>query len=227
MITLPTPTAAVDPSYAQPDRPGTSATDTPQQPRVGIDRVTIVALTGRAGAGKDTVAHHLVRRYDFAPAAFADPLRAMLCALLVDVGIDYEHATHRANKEDPLPVLGVSWRRLIQTLGTEWGRAIEPDLWVRLLLHRVGLPEYPVHDRIVVTDVRYPNEAAALTTLGARIVGIRRGVARAVAPHSSEAHIDGLAATWIDNDGTLDQLVTRVDGWCMTHGITPREIGGA
>lgn len=175
----------------------------------------LIGLTGLAGTGKDTVADRLCSAHGFERHAFAEPLRDMLTALLTGAGIDYAHLFERHLKEQPVPHIGISGRRLMQTLGTEWGRTLDPDLWVRTAAITLGLHDMPnstpIHDRIVITDVRFPNEAAWIESLGGRVVRVTRP-APEVAAHVSEQHINQLPCTLaIDNTGTLADLHEQVD----------------
>lgn len=178
--------------------------------------VLIIGITGQAGAGKDTVADHLCSRHRFERDAFAEPLRDMLTAFLVSAGIDYDHLFDRKLKEQPLPHFGVSPRVLLQTLGTEWGRERStcPDIWIKHAALRLGLHDLPrsspIHDRIVLTDVRHLDEATWLRSHGARIVRITRHGSPSVAHHSSETQ-PIRADHVIRNDGTVDELHQAID----------------
>lgn len=182
----------------------------------------LLGLAGRSGSGKDTAAQHLVQHYGFVQVAFADPIRDALEAWLDERGEDYAHLHEPRLK--PLPIKacnGRSARQLMQTLG-DWGRAQHPLWWVQQLAHRIGLanPDHlaPVHDRIVVSDVRYPNEAAWLRQLGGHVLRVHRAAADSGAwtmrrtHHSSE---EGLHAGWvhheIDNHGSLAALHDALD----------------
>lgn len=166
--------------------------------------LTIIGLCGRAGSGKDRAAEYLCEHYGFVRAAFADSLKRMLEPLLVAADEDYAALYEPALKAVPLPGLhGLSARQLMQTLG-DWGRAQHPDFWVQLAMARLGLsPDVahaqPVHDRIVVTDVRFPNEAAALLQCGAHLVRVEREQAEPLAGplHASELHVSALPATHV------------------------------
>jgi hypothetical protein len=175
----------------------------------------IIGLTGLAGAGKDTVADRLCGSHGFERHAFAEPIRDMLTALLTGAGIDYAHLFERDLKELPVPGIGISGRRMMQTLGTEWGRSLDTELWVRVAAVTLGLDDLPntspVHDRIVLTDVRFPNEAEWIRSLGGYIWRVVRP-APAVAEHVSEQHINQLPCDLsIDNSGTLEDLHDEVD----------------
>lgn len=114
----------------------------------------IIGLAGKARHGKDTVADYLVQHHGFVRLAYADAIRDMLeCGL----GIEPRYLT--TDKEAFIPWLGVTGRHLMQTLGTEWGRShVRPDLW-RLLLARKIDALADDADRIVISDVRFRNEA--------------------------------------------------------------------
>lgn len=157
--------------------------------------VTLIGLTGHAGSGKDTAAAYLVQRHGFVQASFADPIRSMVQLFLEEAGLDHAWATERAMKERTIPSLGVSARGLMQTIGTEVGRALHADLWVRHLELRLGLATaQPVHDRIVISDVRFENEAAWVQQWGGKIIRLHRRQAGAVRSHASEAEILALPA---------------------------------
>jgi hypothetical protein len=156
----------------------------------------LVGITGRAGVGKDTLAGFLGYPTDH----FAATLKAMLAA----AGLP-EPATREA-KEAIIPGLGFSWRQAAQTLGTEWGRALNPDLWVLLLARRCGASGRPV---VTITDVRFENEAALIRKHGilCHVDGRETTVQGATADHASEAGVRREGGDYcIINAGTLPDL---------------------
>lgn len=169
----------------------------------------IVAFTGPAGAGKSTAAAGLMFRGGFRRYRFADPLKEMCRTLLREVGCTIptvERMIEGDLKERPIEILsGVTPRRLMQTLGTEWGReTVAPDFWADVWRMRaIGALE--VGDRIVVDDCRFENEAAVIRALGGVVIGItRRDPARQAGAHASEA---GVAPDLsVANDGTRAAL---------------------
>lgn len=86
--------------------------------------------------GKSTVAAMLLDMADDGiELPFAGPLKSMVrrfldAACISDAQCDlYESRA----KELVIPEIGVSYRHLCQTLGTEWGRAcISPDIWIKV-----------------------------------------------------------------------------------------------
>ena len=166
-------------------------------------------LTGRANAGKSTVAHMLAE-YGFHQESLADPILNMLSALLAHANASPAWATERSLKEQPT-TLGFSYRHLAQTLGTEWGRGLAPDFWLRVLQQRLDSPELR-DDNVVIPDVRFPNEAEFITARGGVVVRVLRDQAYQVRPHASEIHTDHLPVTTeLLNFGSRATLADQVD----------------
>jgi len=180
----------------------------------------LIALTGKAGVGKDTVGAILHRHHGFSTQSFAGPLKAALADLLEVPRSLFEN---REWKEAPLPDLGVSPRRLAQTLGTEWGREmIHPDLWVKLAARRwesykaraefaskqLG-PNFP---GLVFTDCRFDNEADWVRSEGGIVIHVKRINVAEVEAHKSEAGVFRAPRDHvIINDGTIEDLKSEVN----------------
>lgn len=146
----------------------------------------IIGFCGYAGAGKDTAAE-AIRNWARSGAvqrfSFAAPMRDMLSAL----GVPEAYMNDRALKEQPVPGLGRSYRQLAQTLGTEWGRVCHgEDFWVKTLAAKI---ERSRADLVLITDVRFPNEAAWLKEVGGVLIRVNRPGVVPVHPHESERHV--------------------------------------
>jgi len=168
----------------------------------------LIGLTGRAQSGKDSVADYLEVQHGFIGMAFADPIKN---ALDVMFGEDVDDGR---DKEAVIDWIGKSSRELMQTLGTEWGRQmIHHDLWVRCL-ERALAENLDTNDPhpIVITDVRFENEARWIRERGGKIWLIRRPDAAPARPHPSEDGIpEHLLNGIINNVGTLAELHTKVN----------------
>jgi hypothetical protein len=169
----------------------------------------LIGLCGAAGAGKNTVADFLADSSGgpFVQIAFADPLYECVSTI---TGLSVSRLKDRDVKETVIPWLGKSPRQLLQTLGTEWGRGtVHTEIWIRIAMERAG--QHLDFNSVVITDVRFDNEAQAIVDAGGEVWRVTRPGWRclvdAVAAHSSEAGVsDHLIARTIDNSGSLDDL---------------------
>lgn len=176
----------------------------------------LIGLVGRAGTGKDTVRGILERDFGYTGFAFADPIRAMLETLLENMGESTRYMTDRRLKETPIPGLDVSYRHLAQTLGTEWGRAVCPGLWLRIAKASMAnlYSESLRHEQFVVSDVRFVDEAAWIREQGGQIWRIARPSALPVLDHLSEREQDSITHDrLIENTGTVEDL------WCVVSSL--------
>lgn len=169
----------------------------------------LIALCGRAGAGKDTAASLLIDTViaDYPKDAvvitgFALRLKE---ALRVMLDIDFHHMD-REEKERPLDWLGKSPRELMQTLGTEWGRGIHPDLWVLLMEREIFDHPQRGSQVVILTDCRFPNEISWVKRKGGAVWWIERDGIAPVKSHSSEASIGPQ-----DCDRTIPNFGTKAD----------------
>lgn len=148
----------------------------------------IIGLTGYKRAGKDTVADYLVDLHGFTKLSMAAPLKRMIRSLnpllgggtrLMDIWDDTE--TVQKNEEwIKGSIYADEYRRLLQLLGTDCVRTIDPDFWVRAMVKEI---EESGADRVVISDVRFPNE-------GELIWNPQRFQLRKVSPSSLLLQVD-------------------------------------
>lgn len=176
----------------------------------------IVAFCGAAGAGKDEAARALVGA-GYTRMAFAAPMRKAVLSLDPFVGFDPK--LQRSVRLSEL-VEREGWdgakrncpevRRLMQRFGTEAGRDIHgEDCWVKALFSEWFDEGEP---RLVISDLRFKNEADAVRGVSGIIVRIERpGLDALPGGHASEAGIpDDLVDYVIFNDGTIAELHRNV-----------------
>lgn len=122
-------------------------------------RPKIICISGKAGAGKDTVgkclAEHLNERGRVRIMHYADLLK-FICRTYLDWnGEKDEHG-----------------RRLLQVIGTNGFRVNKPDYWVDFL---VSVVFYIGNnwDYVVIPDARFPNEISRWGDFGYRVAHVR------------------------------------------------------
>ena len=123
-------------------------------------------------------------------------------------------------------MLGVSFRRGAQILGTDLVRKQlggasgllpelgEKGLWIQHMERAVADARCKGR-RVVVTDVRFPDEAAAIVALGGKLIRITRSRDQLSADaHSSEKNVENITNHFpllqIENNGGCDELGARV-----------------
>jgi hypothetical protein len=168
----------------------------------------IIGLSGYAQSGKDTVAELLCLNYKYHRRAFADPMRDAIYTLnpivfnlnsrVADLVDEYGWDVAKANPEV---------RRLLQVFGTDVGRKMfNENFWVDIAL--AGLND---KHRVVLSDVRFPNEAEAIKNLGGQVWRINRHNHAPVNGHKSEHAMDNYMFKHVlYNDGTIDDLADEV-----------------
>lgn len=118
---------------------------------------TLVGLLGPAGAGKSTVADHLVERYGAARYSLAAPLKTIAQLAL---GFSQQQLYGPQDVKEAIdPRYGFSCRWFLQRLGTEGFRHVLTDrVWINHLLRTVNAAD--AAELAVVDDVRFANESA-------------------------------------------------------------------
>jgi hypothetical protein len=191
----------------------------------------LIGLIGKKRVGKDTFAAVLVEEFGFTRVAFADPLKEM--ALTIDPLIP-PTGTRRLSEQvgtygwEHIKDVHPEARRFLQRLG-DGVRQFDPDFWLRAGMdaaesQREGYSLHPVirqalvdsgndapADRdprpVVITDVRYPNEADAIRAAGGALIRIVRPGADDGDTHASETALDDYADDiTIVNQFDLDTL---------------------
>lgn len=166
----------------------------------------LIGITGKSGSGKDEIARYIKHGFAFNHLTFAKPIKDMVAAIY---GLDVDTLEATGFKEKPIPGIGKSLRELYQTLGTDWGRnMIDRDIWVRHMAKRLqGLPRSDV----VISDVRFDNEALFIRANGGVIIHVTREAAKRVRDHASENGINRQHADIvIVNDSTIEALYNKI-----------------
>lgn len=175
----------------------------------------LIGLCGPAGSGKDTAAGIIRGTMGWRTLSFAEPLYAALSTML---SIPVDDLCDRSKKEAPIEWLGASPRRLLQTLGTEWGRnTIRNDIWITIARRQIEQLAADGVPGCVFSDVRFDNEAEMIRSMGGEVWRIVRNAEQlldqAAGRHVSEQGVsDDLVDAGIYNTGDLPYLARQIEG---------------
>ena len=168
----------------------------------------IIGLTGYAQSGKDTVANILVEQYGYTRVAFADKIRDFLYEVNPMVG-----CSPSGYLKDLVDLIG--WdaakqepqvRRLLQDLGVGARKVFGEDFWIKQ-----ALVSTLKHQKLVVTDVRFTNEAGMIKHFEGQVWRIKRNNVSAVNSHVSEHEMDGYPVDQIfTNNGSIEDLAALI-----------------
>lgn len=197
----------------------------------------LIGVAGRKRSGKDSVGK-ILEELGTRRAAFADPLKRAAMDIY-GLSLAQTYGTE-AQKEQVDTRYGKSARQILQLLGTEVGRHVYVDTWVRAVFeidirlyeqHRL-VPVYNTSLKLwrfeeepsspparvvrapdwVITDARYQNEVDEIHRRGGVVLRVTRPSIAGMDTHSSETTVDALHGVDVEilNDGTLEDLRTRV-----------------
>ena len=196
-----------------------------------------IAFAGPRGTGKTTLALHLARNYEFARRSLASPLKQIISGLPRDAQERHRYLMEWAEELYPDAPLAIRAKfatqaaalfrqepdpgRRAQQLGTDIGRALDSQVWIRYFLRHL-----PAGD-VVCDDVRFEDEAEALREAGFIMIRLRapaealasrlasRAGERRDPGHPSEHGLEGLPddywdAAW-DTSEPLETTLSRLD----------------
>lgn len=167
----------------------------------------IIGFTGQAGAGKDTCADIIMNTFESVELlSITEPLKKS-CQILFNLTNEQLHDT--IIKETVDPRWNKSPRELFQWLGTDIIRnTFDPDFFVKNVEQRIM---NSTNEYIVISDIRFNNEAKMIKSLGGKIIKIDRKDYSINSTHESENGIDhSLIDVYIANDSSILQLEKRL-----------------
>ncbi len=181
----------------------------------------ILGLAGKAGAGKDHTFKFMVDAHlgiignpqIVVRVAYADGVREEIEDTL---GADIESLWQKPYPDEI--------RRLLQWWGTEYRRAEDPDYWSKKgIAQAVSLAASPNVHLVVITDVRFANEADVIHEAGGLVYEVRapsdvrreRLGGQLPPAHASEEidfEVDGVI--WNERDGRPPRVPGALLSWC-------------
>jgi len=182
----------------------------------------IIGFTGKLRSGKSTAAQLLYDAWPYAKAykySFAEPLKQAVGAAF---DLDDDQLHDEKMKEQIDDRYGVTPRKMLQKIGTEWFRdRLQQDvgvqfrypggLWINRFFQFVE--EHPRASLIIIDDVRFPDEAEAIRACNGvliRIEGPEDQDGAAVPSHASEKGDFPVNATLVNEKTSKLRLLSDV-----------------
>lgn len=179
--------------------------------------MSIISITGKIGSGKDAIADIIMQYtpyHDWEVKKFAGKLKDIASIISGVPKINFEDQEFK--KQDMGPEWGMTYRDLLQKLGTEAMRnGLHENVWVNALFadYHFNIEEDGQMPNWLITDTRFPNELEAVKThKGITIKVIRDSGNTIGTTHASETALDDYTE-WdyiVDNNGSFEELKTQV-----------------
>ena len=189
----------------------------------------IIAICGAKRSGKDVLADHLVKKYNYERLAFADPLKLAVKSLFNfdddQVGIGEDEGTDKKDLIDER--WGITPRAALQFFGTEVMQEkiqellpnIKRNFFANTLKSRIENAEEG--KKFVISDLRFIHEYYMLATLS-NIANKDKMIVRVIRPSNNrtkeqEPHISEVEYTNIPydiimiNNGSIDEYISRFE----------------
>jgi uridine kinase len=177
----------------------------------------LIGIAGQKYNGKDTIADYLVSTYGFIKISFADKLKEM-CKVLFNFT---DEQLYGSQKETIDNYWNIAPRDVFQYFGTDIMRndikkilpSIENDFWIKCTFKQIdNFIKENNNCKIVIADVRFPNEVNAIKSYNGHIIRVIRPSIQNDDFHESESQIPFLNVDYeIINDNNINELYKKID----------------
>lgn len=179
----------------------------------------IVGISGKKHSGKSYVAEYLLRHIE---GSIRVPIAGKLKEIAQELfGCLPDHVYGSGDAKTRMALCGKSARDVMQMVGQSM-RGIWPDCWIHAWEHEVVSlwAEWGVPQPIIVDDVRYPNEAKRIRSMGGLLIRLTRNPAPD--NHLSETALDDWRE-WdlvVDNNFQApDETAAEILAFCREKGV--------
>lgn len=176
----------------------------------------LIGLLGNKGSGKSTVADYLVKTHGFIEKSFADPLKKA-CQELFLFDDQQVYGDINAKETPDARWFNCTPRKVLQFIGTDLLRnqigTLIPELGQDIFIHhfRLWYQSHSDEKNIVISDVRFQNEADLIVSLGGIIIRIDRN-SNLSDIHESEMGVGNIKCDYVvANNSSIDSLCQKIN----------------
>lgn len=179
----------------------------------------LIGIVGKIGVGKSTAANYLEEKLQFKEVSFAFPLKK----IAIELGFkENEVFGTQEEKLEKNELWNISGREFLQKFGTDICRNTLPEMfpsmsgiWIKLGRQKIE-ELMKTNYNVVISDVRFPDEAEMIRELGGKIVRIERDTGETkceVNTHASELQSSQIKADVVvqNVEGMPDLLYDKFD----------------
>lgn len=167
----------------------------------------LIGVIGNKRVGKTTFADYIVEKYGFITFAFADPIKEG-----AKIMFDLSEEQVNGNLKEVLDKRwGFTPRQFLQILGTDCCREkFGKDVWIKRMKFWY---EKNKTKNVVISDIRFPNEAEAVKEMGGILIKITNSnIIPKKDLHISEQLIDKINYdVLIENNGTITEYFGKIE----------------
>lgn len=183
--------------------------------------LNLIGLCGVKRSGKDTAGYYFIDNHKYVKYAFADPFKKA-CKEIFMFNKDQIDGNLKESIDDRW---NISSRKVFQRFGTEIFRdslqdffpeidvCDKNDFWIyRFKLWYNEQKKNNPNIKVVVTDVRFENEAGIIKKLGGKLIKINRSDINNEDTHISETSINNIKADYnIDNNSSISDYYQKLE----------------
>lgn len=182
-----------------------------------MSSIKIIGICGKKFNGKDTIADYLVKKYGYTKISLSDPLKYAIKEIF-----NFSDEQLWGNKKEDIdPFWKVTPREVLQLIGTDCFRDIfgkkfphiGDNIWVLSLQLNIDKLINSGVRKIVVPDIRFPNESELLKKYNGAIVRVNRIFHEKFISdsHISENSIDHIIPDYVILNNSIPQTFIDID----------------
>ncbi len=169
----------------------------------------LIGISGKCQSGKDTIFDMFEKEFDSFPEmgtgvyqiCFADSLRTIVWELYCDKkAVRSSSDLMKQEIKTMKAPCGKTHREILQIVGTDYMRNIDPDCWIRSYVYELEDYYEGMDDKdiiVITTDVRFPNELKCIQDQGGKVIRLTRNPLDL--QHESEMALDYAELVTIDS----------------------------
>lgn len=171
---------------------------------------TVIGICGKKFNGKDTIADHMVQHYGFIKISLGDPLKKAIKEIFSFTDVQL----WGSDKDVVDPFWKITPREVMQFVGTDCFRIglserfpnISDNLWAMVLEKQIYNHISHGHNKIIVPDLRFPNEEQVIRKFNGKIWRVIRENFVNIDEHISENSSNKICTDHEFHNVTIQQL---------------------